>query len=110
MRRSSSARSSQSPRPRSAPWYYGRGRPSHRRTAKPSPPPKRPDPMPPVEGSILVTGSTDGLGRALARELAARGATVLLHGRSEARLDETLRELASATGAERLQTYRADLA
>lgn len=28
---------------------------------------------------ILVSGATDGLGRAVARELAARGATVLLH-------------------------------
>jgi NAD(P)-dependent dehydrogenase (short-subunit alcohol dehydrogenase family) len=31
--------------------------------------------------TVLVTGSTDGLGRALAFELAATGATVLLHGR-----------------------------
>jgi NAD(P)-dependent dehydrogenase (short-subunit alcohol dehydrogenase family) len=66
--------------------------------------------MPPVEGSILVTGSTDGLGRALAHELAARGATVLLHGRSEARLDETRREIASTTDEARLQTHCADLA
>ncbi|MFZ0758134.1 MAG: SDR family NAD(P)-dependent oxidoreductase, partial [Trebonia sp.] len=30
---------------------------------------------------ILVTGATDGLGRALAAELARAGATVLVHGR-----------------------------
>lgn len=31
---------------------------------------------------ILVTGATDGLGRAVAIDLAKRGATVLVHGRS----------------------------
>jgi NAD(P)-dependent dehydrogenase (short-subunit alcohol dehydrogenase family) len=59
--------------------------------------------------TILVTGATDGLGRALARELAAGGATVLLHGRSRARLAETGRELQEATGSERLRAYLADL-
>jgi NAD(P)-dependent dehydrogenase (short-subunit alcohol dehydrogenase family) len=54
--------------------------------------------------TILVTGATDGLGRALAAELAAGGATVLLHGRSQARLDETRREL----GSDRLRSYLAD--
>jgi NAD(P)-dependent dehydrogenase (short-subunit alcohol dehydrogenase family) len=60
--------------------------------------------------TILVTGATDGLGRALAGELAARGATVLLHGRSEERLEETRRELGEAAGNERLRTYLADFA
>ena len=32
--------------------------------------------------TVLVTGATDGLGREVARELAARGARVLVHGRS----------------------------
>jgi NAD(P)-dependent dehydrogenase (short-subunit alcohol dehydrogenase family) len=62
------------------------------------------------EQTILVTGATDGLGRALARELAARGATVLLHGRAKARLEDTRREIAEATGSDRLRTYLADLA
>jgi NAD(P)-dependent dehydrogenase (short-subunit alcohol dehydrogenase family) len=62
------------------------------------------------EQTVLVTGATDGLGRALARELAARGATVLVHGRSQERLDDTLRELREATGSGRLRPYRADLA
>jgi NAD(P)-dependent dehydrogenase (short-subunit alcohol dehydrogenase family) len=60
--------------------------------------------------TILVTGATDGLGRALARELAARGATVLLHGRTKARLEDTRREIVEATGSDRLRTYLADLA
>jgi NAD(P)-dependent dehydrogenase (short-subunit alcohol dehydrogenase family) len=32
--------------------------------------------------TALVTGATDGLGRGVAENLAARGATVLLHGGS----------------------------
>jgi NAD(P)-dependent dehydrogenase (short-subunit alcohol dehydrogenase family) len=59
--------------------------------------------------TILVTGATDGLGRALARELARRGATVLLHGRSRQRLEETRREIGQATGNHRLHGYLADL-
>jgi NAD(P)-dependent dehydrogenase (short-subunit alcohol dehydrogenase family) len=62
------------------------------------------------EQTILVTGATDGLGRALARELAARGALVLLHGRSPERLQATRRQIAEATGSDRLRTYQADLA
>jgi NAD(P)-dependent dehydrogenase (short-subunit alcohol dehydrogenase family) len=32
---------------------------------------------------ILVTGATDGMGRALAADLARAGATVLVHGRDQ---------------------------
>jgi NAD(P)-dependent dehydrogenase (short-subunit alcohol dehydrogenase family) len=53
--------------------------------------------------TILITGATDGLGRALAGELAQHGATLLIHGRDEGRLRETVEEV----GGEPL---RADLA
>jgi NAD(P)-dependent dehydrogenase (short-subunit alcohol dehydrogenase family) len=59
--------------------------------------------------TILVTGATDGLGRALSRELAARGATVLLHGRDPARLEETRHEIAEGTHSDRLRGHLADL-
>lgn len=36
---------------------------------------------------VLVTGSTDGIGRASARALAAGGMTVIVHGRSKPRVD-----------------------
>jgi len=61
------------------------------------------------EQTILVTGATDGLGRSLATELAAAGATVLLHGRDETRGRETLASIEAATGNTRLRWLRADL-
>src|SRR3954451_19035698 len=60
------------------------------------------------EQVILVTGATDGLGGGVAADLASRGATVLLHGRSPERLERTLAELRDETGSEKLRTYRAD--
>ena len=62
------------------------------------------------EQTTLVTGATDGLGRRLARELAFGGATVLLHGRSARRLEESVHEACEATGNDRLHSYLADFA
>jgi NAD(P)-dependent dehydrogenase (short-subunit alcohol dehydrogenase family) len=62
-----------------------------------------------AEATILVTGATDGLGRRVAQELAAMGATVLLHGRSPERLEATLEELQGQTGGEKARSYLADL-
>jgi NAD(P)-dependent dehydrogenase (short-subunit alcohol dehydrogenase family) len=57
-----------------------------------------------LEGKgVLITGATDGLGRGLARAAAAAGGIVLVHGRSQERVDATLAELPGARG------YRADL-
>jgi NAD(P)-dependent dehydrogenase (short-subunit alcohol dehydrogenase family) len=50
------------------------------------------------EQTVLITGATDGLGRGLAGALAASGATLLLHGRDEARGRQTLAEIEAATG------------
>jgi NAD(P)-dependent dehydrogenase (short-subunit alcohol dehydrogenase family) len=58
---------------------------------------------------ILVTGSTDGLGRAVGRELAARGATVLLHGRDAVRGEATVLDIRGTTGNDRVRFYLADL-
>jgi NAD(P)-dependent dehydrogenase (short-subunit alcohol dehydrogenase family) len=62
-----------------------------------------------AEATILVTGATDGLGRRVARELAAKGTTVLLHGRSPERLEATLEELRSQTSSQKVGSYLADL-
>jgi NAD(P)-dependent dehydrogenase (short-subunit alcohol dehydrogenase family) len=59
--------------------------------------------------TVLITGATDGLGRAVAERLARDGADVVLHGRSAERLAATAGELERATGA-RPRTVRADLA
>lgn len=61
-----------------------------------------------TERTVLITGATDGLGRALAHELASRGASLILHGRSSARGGELVEELRSATGNDRLSFERAD--
>jgi NAD(P)-dependent dehydrogenase (short-subunit alcohol dehydrogenase family) len=67
--------------------------------------------MPPLdEQTILVTGATDGLGRALAGELAAGGATVLVHGRDQTRGREVVKEIVGTTGNPRVHWLRADLA
>jgi NAD(P)-dependent dehydrogenase (short-subunit alcohol dehydrogenase family) len=62
------------------------------------------------QSTVLVTGSTDGLGKAVALELARAGATVLVHGRDEARGLATLAEIHAESGNDRLGWYRADLA
>ena len=60
------------------------------------------------EQTILITGATDGLGKATARELAALGAAVLLHGRSRQRLEESRSEIVAATGNRNIKGYLAD--
>jgi NAD(P)-dependent dehydrogenase (short-subunit alcohol dehydrogenase family) len=62
-----------------------------------------------TEQTILVTGATDGLGKALAVELARAGATVLVHGRDDERGRQALDDIAAAAGSDRLHWYRADL-
>ena len=62
-----------------------------------------------AEATILVTGATDGLGKRVAQELAAKGTTVLLHGRSPERLDATLEEIQSQTSSQKVGSYLADL-
>ena len=61
--------------------------------------------MRPIEQqSTLITGATDGLGRAVASELAGQGARLLLHGRSEERGKRALSEIKARTGNEELPT------
>lgn len=57
---------------------------------------------------ILITGSTDGIGRATARELASRGAEVVIHGRDEEKCRKVLRELKESTGNSRSSSFCAD--
>jgi NAD(P)-dependent dehydrogenase (short-subunit alcohol dehydrogenase family) len=60
------------------------------------------------ETVILVTGATDGLGKQVAHDLALKGATVLLHGRDQARGEATVREIREETGNDDLHYHLAD--
>jgi len=54
-----------------------------------------------IQGRLaLVTGSTRGLGNALARGLAEQGAHVIVHGRRQEAAEEAAQKLATATRAE----------
>jgi NAD(P)-dependent dehydrogenase (short-subunit alcohol dehydrogenase family) len=46
--------------------------------------------------TVLVTGSTDGVGRLVARRLAEQGAHVLIHGRDRRRGEQSVDEVRAA--------------
>ena len=58
---------------------------------------------------VLVTGSTDGIGKATARKLADRGAEVILHGRDQEKGARVIREIEKETGRRGLSLITADL-
>lgn len=62
-----------------------------------------------MEGKvILVTGSTDGIGKQTALELAKLGHTVLVHGRNEERARKAAEEIKSRSGNDKTETIVAD--
>ena len=58
--------------------------------------------------NIVITGSSHGLGRAIARSAAAAGANLLLSGRDEQALEET-RAVAAEAGSKKVVTVAADV-
>ena len=58
--------------------------------------------------TVLITGSTSGLGSTIAERLGAMGATVIVHGRSEERGQEVV-DAINAAGPGRAMFFRADL-
>jgi NAD(P)-dependent dehydrogenase (short-subunit alcohol dehydrogenase family) len=58
--------------------------------------------------TVLITGSTDGVGRYVAKRLAADGAKVLIHGRDAARAKSLIEEIKRGGHAEPV-FYQADL-
>src|SRR6266545_281282 len=58
---------------------------------------------------VLVTGSTDGIGRATARALAAGGMKVIVHGRSKAKVDHTIAALTEELPGAELEGVAFDL-
>ena len=58
--------------------------------------------------TILITGSTDGIGKATAKALAEHGCEVIVHGRNDARAKSAQRDLIAATDNPNIRTVSAD--
>jgi NAD(P)-dependent dehydrogenase (short-subunit alcohol dehydrogenase family) len=63
-----------------------------------------------TDRTVLITGATDGVGKVVAKRLAASGARVLVHGRSDEKGRNTVRDIQRAAGDSRVEYHRADLA
>ena len=59
--------------------------------------------------TLLITGSTDGIGLATARKLVTLGHHVLLHGRNPDKLENARHALSALPGGGRVDAYVADL-
>lgn len=62
-----------------------------------------------MQKTILVTGSTDGIGLETARMLVSQGHHVLLHGRNPAKLEDAERTLSGLPEGGRVESYACDL-
>jgi NAD(P)-dependent dehydrogenase (short-subunit alcohol dehydrogenase family) len=62
-----------------------------------------------VQKTIIVTGSTDGIGLETAKMLVSKGHKVLIHGRSPAKLEKVKRALSATADGGPVETYVADL-
>ena len=61
------------------------------------------------DGWALVTGATEGIGKALARELALRGFNVVVHGRNLRKLETLTSELSKEFSALKFRSVVADV-
>ena len=62
-----------------------------------------------MQKTILITGSTDGIGLETAKQLASQGHKVLLHGRSKSKLDKAEKMLSESANNVVVESYLADL-
>jgi NAD(P)-dependent dehydrogenase (short-subunit alcohol dehydrogenase family) len=62
-----------------------------------------------VQKTILVTGSTDGIGLATAKVLVSQGHHVLLHGRNRPKLQDAEKALTALQGGGHVESYVADV-
>ena len=62
-----------------------------------------------MQTTILVTGSTDGIGLETARMLVSLGHNVLLHGRNPAKLEKVEKMLSALPNGGRVESYVSDL-
>jgi NAD(P)-dependent dehydrogenase (short-subunit alcohol dehydrogenase family) len=61
-----------------------------------------------TERTVLVTGGTDGIGKAIATRLAARGATVAIVGRTASKGEQAAQAIADAAENESVTFWQAD--
>ncbi len=61
------------------------------------------------ERTVLITGSTDGIGKETAFELAQMGVAILLHGRNRDRGETVREEIVKATDNPKVDLFIADL-
>ena len=59
--------------------------------------------------SVLITGSTDGIGLATAKQLVGQGVDVALHGRNPDKLDAALADVKGASKGSTVTAFAADL-
>ncbi len=62
-----------------------------------------------MQKTILITGSTDGIGLETAKLLASQGHDVLLHGRNLEKLEKVQKTLLELNGGRHVEIYLADL-
>jgi len=61
-----------------------------------------------MKKTILITGSTDGIGKLAAKKLAQSGHHIILHGRNSEKIEKVEAEIKSASGNENVYGYVAD--
>ncbi|MBU2914250.1 SDR family NAD(P)-dependent oxidoreductase [Reichenbachiella agariperforans] len=59
--------------------------------------------------TIVITGSTDGIGKLAATQLASEGHQVILHGRNPEKLNAVKKEIINTTGNQNILAFNADL-
>lgn len=62
-----------------------------------------------MKKTILITGSTDGIGKHLAKKLAKEGHEVIIHGRNPQKLEKAYEEVNSYSTEKSVRAYKADL-
>jgi NAD(P)-dependent dehydrogenase (short-subunit alcohol dehydrogenase family) len=58
--------------------------------------------------TVLITGSTDGIGKQTALDLACMGANVILHGRDPQRVQTAKEEIIKKSGSNQVESFLAD--